>query len=612
MTKPVDPADLASRPIHNLITDSQRDTASKPTVNRRRFIHGLGASAAALSLAACGGDDNPLWQGGTDSGDVTFTHGIASGDPLQERVMLWTRVVPASRQASVKVMWRIATDANMTTIVNQGEVTTSAANDHTLKVDVDKLSPNTVYYYQFESAGVKSRIGRTKTLPTGDVSKVKLAVFSCANYPAGYFHAYADAAKRQDIDVCVHLGDYIYEYGRTVLVTTDIGLTEETAYASANAKALGREVEPATEITNISSYRRRYNQYRSDPNLQDLHAQAPMISVWDDHEFCNDAYRDGGENHQPDKEGDWADRKLAAMTAYHEWLPTRNNVINNITRSFDFGNLLSLHMMDTRIIGRDQPLDYGNYVADDGSFKGLQLFGDLFKKDRGLLGLNQQNWLATQLQKSIATWQVLGQQILMGKMWIPAPLLLNFNDPNSGVPVPTYFQILAKQQAAPESLTDTEKYILAQPAIPYNLDAWDGYSAARDNLLSLAKANNANLVVLAGDTHNAWANDLQDGKGDAVGVEFATSSVSSPGFEEYLSDIPPAQFAAALPGLVQGGTLKYANTNERGYMVITLTPSECQSEWVFVSDILKPTYSAEVGKTLRVKVGENKITEVGI
>ena len=606
MTKPVNHSDLTSRPLHNLITDSQREsTLSPPTVNRRRFIHGLGTGAAALSLAACGGDDSK-WHDGADQGAVTFTHGVASGDPLSDRVILWTRVVPRAHQALVKVTWRMATDAAMSTIISQGEATTAAANDHTLKVDVDKLTPNTVYYYQFECQGVKSRIGKTKTLPTGDVTKVKLAVFSCANYPAGYFHAYADAANRDDIDVCVHLGDYIYEYGRTVLVTTDIGLTEETAYASANAAALGREVEPATEITDISSYRRRYAQYRSDPDLQELHASAPMISVWDDHEFCNDAYREGAENHQP-TEGDWEARKLAAMTAYHEWLPTRNSVINNITRSFDFGNLLSLHMMDTRIIGRDQPLDYGNYVQADGGFNGLGFFRDLLNQDRALLGINQQNWLATQLQQSTATWQVLGQQVLMGKMWIPSPLLLNFNDPAAGVPVTTYFEIVAKQQQAPDTLTDTEKYILAQPAIPYNLDAWDGYSAARDNVLSLAKANNANLIVLAGDTHNAWANDLQDRQGDAVGVEFATSSVSSPGFEEYLADIPPAQFAAALPQLVQGGTLKYTNTSERGYMVITLTPSECQSEWVFVSDILKPTYSAEVGKTLTVKVGDNKI-----
>lgn len=607
MTQPVDHNDQTSPPLHNLIKNTSEQNHTQPAFTRRRFIHGLGASAAALGLAACG-DDNTKWQldNANNQDTVIFTHGVASGDPLQDRIILWTRVLPTANQPNPKVQWVIANDEAMTDIVNQGEATAKAANDFTLKVDADQLSPNRQYYYQFESNGVKSRIGKTKTLPADNVEQVKLAVFSCANYPAGYFHAYADAAKRSDIDVCIHLGDYIYEYGRSVLVTADNGLSEEkVAYASANAAALGREVDPAEEITKIGDYRRRYAQYRSDTDLQDLHANHPMIAVWDDHEFTNDAYMTGAENHQQD-EGDWEARKLAAMTAYHEWLPTRNTLLNNVTRSFDFGNLLSLHMLDTRIIGREKQLDYANYVTTEG-FNGIDFFVDLSNRDRQLLGLNQQNWLAMQLQNSTATWQVLGQQILMGKMWIPSPILLNFSNPATGVDVATYMTLIAKQQQAPDMLTDTEKSILAQPSIPYNLDAWDGYAVARENVFGLAKAANANLVVLAGDTHNAWANDLQDQSGDAVGVEFATSSVTSPGFEEYLADIPPEQFAAVLPTLVQGGTLKYTNSSERGYMVITATPSECTSEWVFVSDILKPTYSSRVGKTLCVKVGENKI-----
>lgn len=608
MTQPVDHNDQASSPLHNLIKDTTPLNKSRPSLNRRRFIHGLGASAATLSLAACSDDKGSDWLADLQRDVVTFTHGVASGDPLHDRVILWTRVLPAAHQPNPKVQWKIATDEAMTNIVNQGETTTSAADDYTVKVDADGLSPNSRYYYQFESGKVKSRVGKTKTLPTGQVAQVKLAVFSCANYPAGYFHAYADAAKRNDIDVCVHLGDYIYEYGRTTLVEVDNGVTEEkVAYASANAAALGREVEPAEEITEIGDYRRRYAQYRSDKDLQDLHASLPMIAVWDDHEFTNDAYMQGAENHQPN-EGDWEARKLAAMTAYHEWLPTRNSVINNVTRSFDFGNLLSLHMLDTRIIGRDKQLDYSTYVTADG-FNGLAFFVDLTKRGRQLLGLNQQNWLTSQLQQSSATWQILGQQILMGKMWIPSPILLNFSNPNTGVDVGTYISLMTKQQQAPDTLTTEESAILAQPAIPYNLDAWDGYAAAREQVFGLAKAYEKNLVVLSGDTHNAWANDLKNKNGDAIGVEFATSSVTSPGFEEYLADVPPAQFAAALPSLVQGGTLKYTNSSERGYMVVTVTPTKCQSEWVFVSDILKPTYSAQVGQTLCVKAGDNKISE---
>lgn len=597
-----------ARPNHTLPNTAR--------LNRRHFVQGFGyamgmtaVGASSLGLTGCGSDDDNHGGGAhTDSEVVSFQHGVASGDPLSDRVILWTRVTPqqvGSYQFTVK--WVVARDAQMSDIVTRGEVSTSAKKDYTVKVDVEALEPDTVYYYQFMVDQTTSRVGKTKTLPVGQVNQVKMAVFSCANYPAGFFHAYADAAKRQDLDVCVHLGDYIYEYGRTI--TNAQGMTIP-AYASANAASIDREVMPETEITGINEYRTRYAQYRTDPDLQELHATVPMIAVWDDHELANDTYDGGAENHQPATEGRWDDRKMAAVTAYHEWMPIRNEVQSEIYRRFDFGDLLSLHMLDTRVIGRDEQLNYANFIKVDNTgnpYIAANAFAlAINNPDRQLLGLRQSNWLVSQLQQSTAKWQILGQQILMARMMLPAPVILNLANPNAGLSIGEYLGLANKAKTTPEKLTAQEQAILAQPSIPYNLDAWDGYGSARERLLTAAKSLNKNLVVLAGDTHNAWASNLTNMQGESVGVEFATSSVSSPGFEEYLPHIPPATLQAVLTQLISD--LQYMNPNQRGYMVISVTPESCQSEWVFVSDILKQTYSSEVGQTLKVVAGEHKLS----
>ncbi len=562
--------------------------------------------ASSLGLVGCGSDDDGF---NPEIGEtVSFDHGVASGDPLSDRIILWTRVTPqktGSQKFTVK--WFISRNQQMTDVIKQGEVITSAVKDYTVKVDVDSLQPNTVYYYQFAVGKKVSRVGKTKTLPVGKVNQVKMAVFSCANYPAGFFHVYADAAKRHDLDVLIHLGDYIYEYGRT---TTDAEGNTVPAYASANAAAIDREVQPAQEAFTLSSYRTRYAQYKTDPDLQDLHAIAPMIAVWDDHELANDTYQDGADNHQPSKEGSWDARKLEAVTAYHEWMPIRpSESQSKIYRSFEFGDLLSLNMLDTRVIGRDKQLNYVDFIKPD-SLLGFSIDTDAFRaatnnSSRELLGLSQSNWLVSQMQQSTAKWQVLGQQILMGRMGIPAPVILNLADPRLGLDINAYLTLVNTAQTRPQDLTDVDKANLAQPAIPYNIDAWDGYGSARQRVLTAARSYNKNLVVLAGDSHNAWANNLTTDDGIPVGVEFATSSVSSPGFEEYIPN-PPEQVKAVLTQLIEG--LKYMNPSERGYMAITVTPESCQSEWIFVSDILKQTYSSRVEQTLKVVAGENKLS----
>lgn len=594
-------------PVHNLIKDTQLNDNLPATmhVNRRRFLQTTSlatVAGASMMLTGCN-NDNP-----NDHEQVKFLHGVASGDPLADSVILWTRVTPIANSANVDVSWQIASDKDFKHIINQGTTKTSGGQDYTVKVDATGLQPNTSYFYRFVCGSITSPIGKTKTLPVGNVNQVKLAVVSCSNYPAGYFHAYADIAKRSDVDVLIHLGDYIYEYGRN---TTDAQGKTVPAYASSHAAELKREVVPAEELLTITAYRLRYAQYRTDKDLQALHAAMPMIAVWDDHEITNDTYKDGAENHQPN-EGDWNERKMAAMKAYHEWMPTRNRVMTQIYRSFDFGNLLSLHMLDTRVIARDKQLDYNNFLTKDSNgqvgLDGAKLSAALSAPSRQLIGLSQQNWLASQLQVSKATWQVLGQQILMGQMFIPAPVLLNFMNPALGVDAVTYMTLMQKAQSAPATLTPQEQATVQQlmqaPSIPYNLDAWDGYAVAREMVLGVAKAMQKNLVVLSGDTHNAWANNLVNAKGEAVGVEFAVQSVTSPGFEAYLPNVAPAQLSKGLPMLVKGGTLKWCDTSQRGYMIVTATPEQCTSEWIFVSDITKPSYASSVGNTMRVKVGQ--------
>jgi len=541
--------------------------------NRRDFILGVGAAAAIPGMVRAAVAIDPT---------AAFSWGVASGDPLADRVIIWTRVAP-SLGTSVAVQWDVALDANFTQMVRRGRALTSASTDHTVKVDVLGLPANTPLFYRFIAGGQTSPVGRTRTLPVGQVDEVKLAVFSCSNYPAGYFNAYAAAAQMSGIHAALHIGDYIYEYARG-------------GYASDNAAAMNREVLPATELLALNDYRARYAQYRTDPDLQALHAAMPWICVWDDHEVANDTWKAGAENHQAN-EGDFFVRRNAAVKAYHEWLPTRPPVPGNplqIYRSFSFGNLVDLHMLDTRVIARDQQLDYANYTTASG-FNAAAFQADMSNPNRQLLGTTQMQWLTSRLASTSSTWTLLGQQVLMGRMNIPAPLVLG------QISFSSYVGLLYKAQTAPATLTPQEAAVLAQPAIPYNLDAWDGYAVARETLLGTVRAFNKNLVVLAGDTHNAWASDLADHQGNQVGVEFATPGVTSPGLETYFPTESPVAVAAGLEQII--GPLVYAETSSRGFMVVTATPAECRSDWYFVGSILSRSSSATLGKSLRTLPG---------
>jgi alkaline phosphatase D len=551
--------------------------------NRRHFLCGVSAAALTAPAAVRAVTHSPR--------DPVFTHGVASGDPLADRVVLWTRVAPA-RAREHPVQWEVALDAGFHQVVRRGTAFAQPRADWTVKVDVDGLPAGQRLHYRFSARG-RSIAGRTRTLPVGPSAQARFAVFSCSNFPAGYFHAYAEAARVEDLDAAIHLGDYIYEYGID-------------GYASQDAAALGRLSDPVHETVTLADYRRRYAQYRSDPDLQALHAAVPFIGVWDDHEITNDVWLDGAQNHQPETEGPFALRKAAAIRVYHEWMPTRvpdPQRPDHIYRSFGWGDLVDLHMLDTRVVGRERQLSYADYTRA-GGFDAARFATDLGNPARQLLGAEQTAWLARQLAGGRARWTMLGQQVLMARMSIPAPLVLgqiSFTD---------YTRLLVKAQTAPQTLTAQERAVLAQPAIPYNLDAWDGYAAARETVLGLARLNDKNLVVLAGDTHNAWASDLQDLAGRQIGVEFATHSVSSPGLEEYFPNENPVAVAAGLPQII--GPLVWADTHNRGYLLVTATPDECRAEWRFVSTVKAAVYSTLAGHALRTLPGAGQRRVVGV
>lgn len=579
-------------------------------LTRRDFLLASAASIGSIiistSLTGCSSDnDNPQ----PLPYKVQFLHGVASGDPTADALLLWTRV--SADAPEVPVEWQLAVDKNFNQILRSGQTTTSASSDYTVKIDVQDLTAGTEYFYRFRAGTVYSAIGRGKTLPEGDISQVKLAVFSCSNYPAGYFHVYAAAALMTDLDAAIHLGDYIYEYGAD-------------GYASEDAPALNREVQPATEILALADYRLRYAQYRTDQSLQQIHAAAPFIAVWDDHEITNDAWRDGAENHQSD-EGDYTVRKMAALQAYFEWMPIRPLRAGDnetIYRQFEFGNLLNLLMLDTRIIGRDEQLQYATYVDPaTGQLDAQRFTADLTQSTRSMLGAEQLQWLQDKLNQSPARWQMLGQQVLMGRMLLPGAIALqqlsitDFAElaalaqlagrAQAGDPSLTAEQ-LAYLQANQQRLTPTVMALLQLPAMPYNLDAWDGYPAEREIILSTVAAAQKQLLVLAGDTHNAWANHLDLADGTAVGVELATSSVTSPGLEQYinLSDRASAEATEqALVQLVQG--LQYANLYDRGFMLLTVTPQQVRCQWHYIDTIKQSQYQLLEARTKELLVQYN-------
>ena len=514
-------------------------------ISRRGLFALAGASAAVVSA--------PAVARGFGSG---FTHSVASGEPQASSVLLWTRFVA---EAETTLEWQVSESQDFTRPVSEGEVKASPARDWCVKTIASGLSPDRWYFFRFVAPdGTASPIGRTRTLPQGPTEKFRMAVFSCSNFGFGWFNAYAHAVEANDCDLALHLGDYIYEYGKGT-------------YPGPAGTNPGRSLNPDHEIVALTDYRLRYATYRADPDLQRLHQVLPMIAVWDDHESANDSWKDGAQNHQPETEGEWDVRKAVAKRVYREWMP----VSDDVYATYDVGDLATLFRLDTRLEGRDEQFDLGTILegkADpQAAMEALVKFrdGDWSATERQLLGEVQEKWLAEGLAASTArgaTWQVLVQQVLMGKLKTPASIVEGLGD---GLPDFVRKRLIAAS-------------LSSQVGLPANMDAWDGYPAARERALKGALEADANLLVLAGDTHNGWAFEL-DHDGGKTGIEFGVPGVSSPGLERNLPMIAPADFAAA--AVSANDQLKWADTAQRGYMTVELTPARATTEYRFVAGI---------------------------
>lgn len=529
----------------------------------RRLLIQLGTAGLA-ALALPGAARAAMAQG--------FTHGVASGEPGAHSVLLWTRYAAAN---DTRLTAELSESADFARIAGGGSVTAMGERDHIAKIAVDGLDPGRWYYYRFVAPdGTKSITGRTRTLPAGPTSAFTLALFSCSNLPFGWFNAYAHAAARQDIDLVVHAGDYLYEY--------PVG-----NYPSAEQALPGRDIQPTHEMVSLADYRLRYASYRADPDLQRLHALFPMIAQWDDHEFTNDAWKGGAQNHNAG-EGDWTVRMAAAERAYREWMP----VADTRWRDYQVGDLATIFLPETRVTGRDRQFEIGEIIAGAGDPAArLKVFAETDYRDpaRQMLGAEQEKWLFDGFARSTSAgtrWQVCAQQVVMGSVFTPPE---------------TRDWFAGDQPDYVRRRVETGQ-LAAKAGLPLNLDAWDGYPAARSRLLAAAQRADADLVTLTGDTHNAWAFDLEE-DGRAAGIEIAGHSVTSPGLESHIRGVGNAVRVAALRR--SSPQLKWANTEDRGYVTVQLTRERVTANWHSVetirahSPLLKATHSMTALRGMR-------------
>lgn len=498
-----------------------------------------------------------------------FTHGVASGEPAATSVLLWTRYVGG--EAGTTLRCEVSETPDFARVVAGGAQTTGAWRDGTVKVTVGGLRAGTWYHYRFIAPdGTMSPTGRTKTLPGEGARAWRAAIFSCSNLGYGWFNAYAHAAARRDLDCSIHLGDYLYEYA-------------PDHYPPAKDAVPGRVPEPATELVHLADYRLRYASYRRDPDLQRLHAALPMIAQWDDHESANDSWEGGAENHDAATEGDWSARRDAAIQAYREWMP----VSEEPWSSYAIGDLATLFRTETRVLARTRQPSYAALLTSGDPARALAAFRDGAWRDPAMtmMGSEQERWLDDAIRGSVRAgtrWQVVASGTNVGRIRVP-PAASGWLSPDN-----------ARARA----------YVAAgiaagQAGLPSNLDNWGGYPAARERFLKGAQASGADLIVITGDSHNAWAFDLA-ADGRAAGVEFGGHSVTSPGYE---SGIVADAGAVARAMVAFNPELKWCDTSRRGYMAMTVAAERVTNDWVFVDTIKTRTPAARVGFTASVAKG---------
>lgn len=545
-------------------------------LDRRSLLGLLGAGAATPAVAQT-----------AHAGQVAFLHGVASGDPDHHSAVFWTRVTPADPSSGdVAVTLEVANDAAFRDVVRRSSgLRAKAERDFTVKHDLDGqgLEPGREYFYRFIANGVTSPVGRVRTLARGATPQVNLAVVSCQLYPGGLFNAYEAISQLERLDAVVHLGDYIYEYGGAA---DDYGMT--------TGAALNRIPQPPHEIVSLADYRTRHAQYKSDPDLQAAHARAAFICVWDDHEVANDTWMLGAENHQPATEGDFAARKAAALRAYYEWMPIREAkagaMKEAINRSFHFGDLASLHMVETRLLARNEQMDFAGIPKTADGRPDIAAFeAQRQAPSRDLLGEDQRRWLGQAMSQSKAAgrpWQILGNQVVMARV----------KGPNIEEMLPPA-QVAQMVAGLPDDVRpQVEAAIqLFKLGLPFNLDSWDGYPAGRERLYETMKQAGVEPIVLAGDSHAFWVNELSDKDGERRAVEFGTSSISSPSPGDHVGGLPLGlALQAANP------EVKFCDQAAKGYVLLTLERDQAVGELRTVSTILAKPYETKTLKRYRL------------
>jgi len=481
----------------------------------------------------------------------SFNHGVASGDPLEDRVILWTRVTP-QQAGPVEVILEVSENKNFSKVAYSKKLNTSSLSDYTIKYDFlakQYCNSDNGFFYRFRAGNSVSETGRSKTF-SKNIKSAKIAIFSCSNFPAGYFNAYQAAAEKNDLDLWLHLGDYLYEY--------PMG-----GYATENAEKLGRAPIPIHEMITLSDYRQRHAQYKLDQGSIALHKHAPLIAVWDDHEFSNDAWKRGAENHSEDgSEGDFYARRSAAIKAYYEWMPIREQQNKRrIFRDFKIGKLMHLIMLDTRQFGRDKQIQPKDYLSKSGFYQ-AKFYNDLNSEYRELLGAEQFSWIEDKILNSNAAWTIFGQQVLMTKLKFPD---------------------ISKTLKAEEIPDFLKPYLkLLGLGIPSNLDAWDGYPAARNKLYKLMKNAKKKFISLAGDTHNSWVSELENQSGEKVGIELGAPSVTSPGITDVLN-LDENNFVDSIVKLNK--ELQWMNPSNRGYLFLDCTDSKIIASFNFIKEL---------------------------
>ncbi|MCG7198928.1 alkaline phosphatase D family protein [Marinobacter pelagius] len=546
---------------------------------RRAVVKGL-AATSFTALTACGGSSSSSSRptSGADSGAVggdtarvpavAFNHGVASGDPLADRVILWTRVTPTDTLPRdvdhVPVQVTIARDREMRDLVGQTNTVTGPDRDFCVKVDMAGLQPDTWYYYQFSVGGEKSPVGRTRTFPgsSGAAERARFAVVSCSNYAYGLFSVYKAVSEQSDLDFILHLGDYIYEYG-----------------PGEYGDFPGRDPLPAHEIIELSDYRQRHAQYKTDANLQSVHQQFPMICIWDDHESANDSYRDGAENHDEATEGGWSERREAAIQAYFEWLPIRESgtETGRVWRKFEFGGLIDLLMLDTRLEGRDLQV---SSPADPGRFD----------DQRRIMSEEQMSWLTEGLATSTASWRMIGQQVMFAELNIVRTL------------------------DAARTLGIDDVSAFNGQLLSLNMDQWDGYVADRKRILDTLEGGKIdNTVIFTGDIHTSWANEIYADPGNLLenslapplAAEFVAPSVTSPGFPEEIAGLAEVAVQLANPHM------KYVELKTPGFILVDVTTERTQAEFLYVRSISSAddlgTLDPDMTKVVGVDSGNSRI-----